>query len=143
EPSRTLLAGSGQVLGLASGISFYLGFVPPTFLRRAWQARELRAFLTRAAQLPRLPTTLDIIRELERGAAAATGSNARIGVWDDNDHVLRMWQPTDDSPVDVMPGQVITGRAFQLHLPTSADDPALDQPPNAQPSRAARARAHN
>ena len=34
EPSRTLLAGSGQVLGLASGVSFYLGFVPPTFLDR-------------------------------------------------------------------------------------------------------------
>src|SRR5438067_1696775 len=138
EPDRTLLAGTGQVLGLASGISFYLGFAPPTFLRRAWQARELRAFLTRAAQLPRLPTTLDIIRELERGAAAATGSSARIGVWDDNDHVLRMWQPTDDTPVDVMPGQFITGRAFELQRVIYSGNPARDDPANAQRYRAAR-----
>src|SRR5438874_5808558 len=46
-----------DVAGLASGISYFLGFAPPGLLRRAWQEPELRTFLGRAARLPRLPDT--------------------------------------------------------------------------------------
>ena len=138
DPEKTFVMTAGQVMGLASGVAFYLGFAPPTFLRRAWQAPELRAFLTRAAQLPRLPTTLDIVRELERGAAAATGASARIGVWDDNDHVLRMWPAKDGAPVDVIPGQYIAGRSFELQQVIYSGEPPRDDPANAAAYRTAR-----
>src|SRR5437667_192789 len=84
--------------------------VPP-FLRRAWQAPELRDLLIRAASLPRLPTTLDIVRELERGAAGATGARARIGLWQEDEAVIRFW-PDNSEPQDIPPGQHIAGRAF-------------------------------
>jgi signal transduction histidine kinase len=49
----------------------------------------LRAFLSRAASLPRLPDTPSIVRELERGAAASVGAPAaNIGLWDANDQRL-------------------------------------------------------
>ncbi|MBV9281438.1 MAG: hypothetical protein JOZ41_15265, partial [Chloroflexi bacterium] len=44
-------------LALACGVSYFVGFTPPTWLRRTWQEPELRAFLGRAASLPRLPDT--------------------------------------------------------------------------------------
>lgn len=72
-----------RVCGLASGVSYVIGFAPPRALLRAWQEPELRAFLGRAATLPRLPTTTAMIQALEHGAATSVGApNARIGVWD-------------------------------------------------------------
>ena len=76
-----LLGVLGPVFGMASGLAYFLGFVPPTWLRRAWQEPELRAFLERAATLPHLPDTRAIVAELERGAASATGgAGAVIGL---------------------------------------------------------------
>src|SRR5207245_6292283 len=63
-PFQTLLPGLAdlwtviaQALGLTCGVAYALGFTPPNLLRRAWQEPELRAFLGRAASLPRLPDT--------------------------------------------------------------------------------------
>lgn len=132
EPDRSVLAGAGQLLGLGAAVAFYLGFAPPAFLRRAWQAAELRLFLTRAAQLPRLPTTLDIVRELERGAAASTGSQARIAVWQEDEQVLRMWTPGSDEVFDIEPGQHFAGRAFEQQRTLFSADPVRENPQAAE-----------
>ena len=72
-----------DTFSLTAAVSYYLGFTPPRSLRRAWQEPELRAFLSRAAQLPRLPDTASIVHELERGAATSVGApRASIGLWD-------------------------------------------------------------
>jgi hypothetical protein len=85
-----LWAALGHLAGLGSSISYYLGFATPSILRRAWQEPDLRAFLGRAASLPRLPTTEAIIREMERGAASSIGApNASIGLYDEAAQVLR------------------------------------------------------
>jgi signal transduction histidine kinase len=136
EPDRTFLTATGQVLGLGAGLAFYLGFAPPSFLRRAWQAPELRDFLTRAAELPRLPTTLDIVRELEKGAAAATGSRARVALWDEDAKVLRAWR-SDGERVDITPGRFIAGRAFELQRTIFTTDPTKEDPADAQRYREA------
>lgn len=127
---RAVLQALTQLLGLGSGIAYYLGFAPPPILRRAWQEPELRAFLARAASLPRLPTTLDIVRELERGAANSTGTTARIGLWQEDTSTLRFWQD-DDTTVDVQPGQHFAGRAFELQRPMFSADPMRDNPDGA------------
>ncbi|TME38534.1 MAG: GAF domain-containing protein, partial [Chloroflexi bacterium] len=131
EPDRTLLAGIGQVLGLLSALAFFVGFTPPPFLRRAWQAPELRDLLTRAASLPRLPTTIDIVRELERGAAGATGASARIGLWQEDEAVIRFW-PDNSEPSDIAPGQHIAGRAFEQQRTLFSADPIKDDPQGAE-----------
>ena len=137
DPWKTLLAAIGQVLGLAAAISWFLGFTPPPILRRAWQAPELRRFLARAASLPRLPTTRDIVRELERGAAAATGSDARIGVWDEDLLKIRFWPPGGE-PVDVEPGRYFSGRAFEQQKTLFSAQPLRDDPEAADAYRAAK-----
>ncbi len=134
EPDRSIVSAAGQVLGLASAIAFYVGFAPPTVLRRAWQEPELRAFLARAAQLPRLGTTLEIVRELEHGAAGSTGSSARVGLWQSDEGVLRFWND-DGSTSDVRPGQHISGRAFELQRTMLSVDPARDNPAAAEQYR--------
>jgi signal transduction histidine kinase len=100
-----------RLTGLASGLAYYLGFVPPAVLRRAWQEPELRQFLGRAASLPRLPTTSAIVRELERGTASALGvPTAVLGLWDEDAGVLRFDMP--DGRREVQPGDLPVGRAF-------------------------------
>ena len=131
DPQKTAVSALGTALGLVAAIAFLVGFAPPLFLRRAWQAPELREFLQRAASLPRLPTTLDIVRELEKGAAAATGSQARITVWQEDDHKLRFWRPENNEPVDIEAGQGFAGRAFEQQRTLSSNRPVKDDPQNA------------
>ena len=130
EPDKSIIGGLGQLLGLGCAIAYYVAFAPPTFLRMTWQTPELRAFLARAAELPRLPTTMAIMRELEHGASATTGSNARIGLWQEDAGVLRFW---DDSDVvwDVRPGEHLSGRAFELQRPILSLSPGRDNPAGA------------
>ena len=72
----------GAALGLASGVFYFVAFAPPTWLRRAWQEPEVRAFLSRVTSLARLADIRDVVRELERGAADALGAPAaRIALW--------------------------------------------------------------
>jgi signal transduction histidine kinase len=131
DPEKTAVSAIGTVLGLVAAVAFFVGFAPPLFLRRAWQAPELRDFLQRAASLPRLPTTLDIVRELEKGAAAATGSQARIAVWQEDDHKLRFWSPGTNEPRDVEAGQGFAGRTFEQQRSIFSTRPVKDDPQNA------------
>jgi len=127
---RAVLQALGQLLGLGSGIAYYLGFAPPAILRRAWQEPELRAFLARAASLPRLPATLDIVRELERGAANSTGTTARIGLWQEETAKLRFWED-DGTTIELEPGKHFAGRAFELQRPIFSTNPIRDNPDGA------------
>ncbi len=130
DDSRAIFQALGQLLGLSSAVAYYVGFAPPPILRRAWQEPELRSFLARAASLPRLPTTLDIVRELERGAANSTGTAARIGLWQEDTSKLRFWED-DDAIVDLEPGTHFAGRAFELQRPIFSADPIRDNPDSA------------
>jgi signal transduction histidine kinase len=101
-------------LGLAAAVGYVVGFTPPRWLRRAWQEPELRAFLSRAAALPRLPDTDAITLALEQGTAATIGTpHASIGLWDDATQTLRFDSGDrrfDLSPQDDLPA----ARAFRL-----------------------------
>jgi signal transduction histidine kinase len=86
EDARSLV----DMFGVAAGISYYIGFAPPRWLRRVWQGPELRAFLARAASLPQLQESDAVLRALEQGAAAALGApHASIGLWDGASQRLR------------------------------------------------------
>jgi signal transduction histidine kinase len=118
-----------EVLGIASGVGYYFGFATPAVLRRAWQEPELRAFLGRAASLPRLPNTDAIVKELERGAATSLGSpNSSIGMWDADEQVLRY--RGSDGRVWEMPVSTETtaGRAFLNQEPVFTAEVAPNNP---------------
>ncbi|HZG69132.1 MAG TPA: hypothetical protein VEZ12_20535, partial [Herpetosiphonaceae bacterium] len=111
-----------QFFGLASAISFFLGFATPSVLRRAWQEPELRAFLGRAARLPRLPSTEAIIRELEQGAATSVGApHAAIGMWSADARLLHFC--VDGEHIDVEPDPSMpAGKAFVTQQPVFVAD---------------------
>lgn len=125
-----------QLCALAAGLAFLLGFAPPGWLRRTWQEPELRAFLGRAASLPRLPDTAAIIEALERSTAAALGVvDATIGLWDGEAGVLR--SGSGDRRTDAPPDQFAGGRAFISQRPVFVAGAALTGPAKAGPSRRA------
>jgi signal transduction histidine kinase len=129
-----------QFFGLASGVGYFLGFAPPVLLRRAWQEPELRAFLGRAAALPRLPDTSSIVRELERGAAASVGAPAAaIGLWDPEAEMLGF--EVDGEPIVRPPGAGVAGRVFSTQRPVFVADAPRADPANAAVYRARGARA--
>jgi signal transduction histidine kinase len=75
------LAGAPQLISLAAAISFFLGFAPPTWIRRAWREPDLRNFLERSIHLPTLTDERRAVVEIQNAAAGAFGaSGASIGL---------------------------------------------------------------
>ncbi len=106
------------------GIGYFLGFAPPLWLRRAWQAPELRPFLGRAANLPRLPDTAAIVAELDRGASAALGAPvAGILLWDEAAGGLRDPSGNLDAADNLIGGRAFTRQEAVLSLDAPRDDP--------------------
>jgi signal transduction histidine kinase len=113
-PSLTGLSdGVIQVLALASAIAYVVGFAPPQILRRAWQEPELRAFLRRAASLPRLPDTPSIVRALQDGAGSTLGARATIGLFDRQTNRLRFQDPHGVLPNEIGPSEFLVWRVFE------------------------------
>jgi signal transduction histidine kinase len=124
-----------QVLALASAISYFLGFAPPLILRRAWQEPELRAFLSRAARLPRLPSTDAIIDELEQGAATSLGApHALVGLWEAESNQLHFEINGEglEIPADT---RAAVGKAFVTQQPVFVADAPHEYPDYAEASR--------
>ncbi|MBI3970511.1 MAG: hypothetical protein HY332_04410 [Chloroflexi bacterium] len=140
-----LLSMLSSVAALGSGLAYFLAFTPPAWVRRAWQEPELRAFLGRAATLPRLPHTQAIVQEFERGAAASVGApHAAIGLWDETAGVLRfaldLPPPPEAAPllqrrlgeenkpaIGIPPGVTPAGRAFATQRPLFVPDLHADR----------------
>jgi len=125
----TVLMIISNTCGVAAGVAYFVGFAPPRLLRRAWQEPELRAFLGRAARLPRLPDTAAIVAELERGAALALGTPAAaIGLFDPDSGGLRFAAPAPleldpDAPGPV--GAAWSAQTARLATGGLDTDPAL------------------
>ena len=120
----------GSLFGLLSGLAYYIGFAPPRWLRRAWQEPELRSFLSRAAQLPRLPDTPSILHELERGAATSVGApNAAVGLWNDESAVLEFTYDGETRPLP--PGEWVVQRAFDSQQPIFSENARQENPQHA------------
>jgi signal transduction histidine kinase len=116
-----------DLLALACALGYFIGFVPPAWLRRAWQEPELRAFLGRAASLPRLPTTDAIVREFEHGAARSLGTpHAAIGLWNESAQVLEFESDVPQSRAAL--ANSIAGRAFDQQRAIFSSNPARDNP---------------
>lgn len=118
-----------QLLALVWAFAYAAGFAPPVALRRLWQEPELRAFLARAARLPRLPSTVEIVRELEAGASAAIGVSTQIALADASGTMFfRQAKSSELFPVG--PGSTLPARrAFDqqrtiFHADLLREDPA-------------------
>jgi len=127
--------GLSDLAGLAAAGCYFLGFASPRWLRRAWQEPELRAFLGRAARLPRLIDSTAIIAELEAGARTSLGApNARIGLWDAE--ARKIYFPLGDPTYALDPNEPIpAARAFRNQQPAFSANIPLEHPEYAEVSR--------
>jgi signal transduction histidine kinase len=106
------LALVSQVIGLGLVLSYYIGFAPPTTLRRAWQEPTLRALLAEAPDLVQLPDARAVADRLEQRAIGATGADgSAIGLWDEDAQQLVF--RGDDGVQYIAPGEFIAGRCFE------------------------------
>jgi signal transduction histidine kinase len=121
--------------GFAAACCYFLGFASPRWLRRAWQEPELRAFLGRAARLPRLADIKAMIAELESGAATSLGApNARIGLWDAE--ARKVYFPLGDPNYALDVNESIpAARAFRNQQPAFSANVPREHPDYAEMSR--------
>jgi signal transduction histidine kinase len=129
--------GLTQLLALASAIAYFVGFAPPRVLRRAWQEPELRAFLRRAASLPRLPDTPSIVRALQDGAGSTLGARATIGLFDPESNALKFQDPHGVLPGEVGRSEYLAWQVFETQHAEYYPDAA-----RAHPALASSYRAH-
>ena len=126
-----VLGAAVQLLTLGWALAYAAGFAPPRPLRRLWQEPELRAFLSRATRLPRLPTTAAILQELEAGVAAAFGAGAQIALADAGGTMyFRQAQSSELFPVPV--GSTLPARrAYDEQRTLFIEDLMRQDPANA------------
>jgi signal transduction histidine kinase len=129
--SRWTINAASAVAALLCGIAFYVGFAPPSWLRRAWQEPELRAFLGRAASLPRIPHTATIVNELEEGVTASLGTGtALIGLWNESTGDLE-FQRT--APADIVSiASPFARRTFETQQTVFVTDARKQNPDGAE-----------
>jgi len=149
-------------MALASGVAYYVGFAPPSWLRQAWQTPALQAFLTEISPLPYRGDIRDVLTHLERHAAAVLGArSAAIGLWQEHEGVLRFWAglggratvdryPDDlatrgihahNRVIDIPLERILSGRAFTEQHVVFSTDVRRDDPENISLYEASNVRA--
>ena len=127
----SLLGIVGQLAALAAVVAFFLGFAPPTWVRRAWREPDLRSFLERSIRLLSVRDDRSVISELQQWAATAFGANgASIGLWDGEHPVLR-YVNRDGEWLEYPDDAFIAGRAFKEQRRVVALDAGAADPDHA------------
>ena len=107
------LAAFPQLLALFAGLAFFIGFAPPTLIRRAWREPDLRRFMERSVHLTTVADERRAIGEIQQTAAAAFGaSGASVGIAVEGQPILR-YVGSDGEWLDYPDDAFIAGRAFQ------------------------------
>ena len=120
-----------QLAALAAALSFFLGFAPPSWIRRAWREPDLRAFLERSIHLTGVSDDREAITELQQAAADAFGaSGAAIGIADSDRPVLR-YVGRDGQWVEHPNDAFIGGRTFMAQRRMVVMDAVGADPDNA------------
>jgi signal transduction histidine kinase len=131
QDENALLDAVVQVAALASVLAFFLGFAPPTWIRRAWREPDLRRFLERSIHLTSVGDDREAIAELERAAADALGAaGAAIGIADPERPVLR-YIGRDGGWVEYANDAFIGGMAFSAQRRMVVLDAASADPEHA------------
>ena len=125
------VAAAPQIISLFAALAFFLGFAPPTWIRRAWREPDLRNFLERSIHLPSVTDERRAIVEIQNAAAGAFGaSGASIGLAIPGRPVLR-YVNRDGEWVEYPADQFIAGRAFGTQARVTALDASEVDPEHA------------
>ena len=135
---RPLWRGLSSVVSIACGFGYFVGFTPPRWLRRQWQAPAIREFLSTAARLPTDLTATTLARSLEAAVARAVGSqHAYILVWEEAERaLLPLDQERTPAASKERRSTTLPSRAFLEQHAMAVDDATREDPANADLYRA-------
>ena len=129
-----------QLLALAAVVAFFLGFAPPTWLRRAWREPDLRSFLERSVHLSGVDDDRALLLELQRAAADTLGvPGTALGLASADGTTLRYVQ-ADGTFLEVPADTFVGGRAFVAQKQLMVTDAAASDPEHAEVYTSAHAR---
>ncbi|MCG3775124.1 MAG: Sensor histidine kinase WalK [Nitrospira sp.] len=75
---------TSRLCGLASASAYFLGFAPPTWLRRIWQFSALQEFFLSTSDIIRITDTAKLTVALEQSITRCLGAaGAYIGLWNE------------------------------------------------------------
>jgi PAS domain S-box-containing protein len=119
-----------QLVILAAGVSYIVGFAPPSIIKRLWQESALREFMEEMNRFPEASSVEDVIRRLEVAAGTATaGSRALIAIWDEDKGELRFTMSDGTAQiVDTRTTVSLGSRVVQERQVVLSEDPARDFP---------------
>jgi len=101
-----------NLFGLASAISYYVGFSTPPFVRRAWQEPLLRVFMAEAVRLGGGGDRAGLVAGLTRAVVRVISADvASIGLWDEETGRIR-YISSNGQTADVEPSKSSAGPAF-------------------------------
>lgn len=126
-----------QLAALGSVLAFFLGFAPPSWVRRAWREPDLRRFLERSIHLTGVDDDREAVIQLQQAAADAFGAGgASIGIADPDRGILR-YPSTRGDWVEHPDDRFIGGRAFTTQRRVFAMDASQEDPDQADVYRRA------
>ncbi len=117
---QILLFLTAELLAIACASAFYIGFIPPRWLRRDWQLTELHHYLVEAAHSAPAEDTgvAENLKRLCRSAARAVGGLAAgVAQWDDATGGFELREATDH---DLL-AQALTNGAGVIERVTQAN----------------------
>jgi signal transduction histidine kinase len=126
--TTTFLAVAAQIGALGSVGAFWVGFMPPGWVRRAMREPELRRFLDRSLRLAGVADDRVVLHELQAAATDAFGAGgATIGLADADARVLRYVSSETGDWMEVPSDTYVAGRAYTEDRSLVAGDaPQLD-----------------
>lgn len=111
-----------QLAAVLAGLSYYLGFVSPRVLRRAWELNELDRFLGESARLSAGEQKTALYDRLQQASVRAIGGlSAATAVWMEDQNQL-VFQGEGDVPPPAVDG--VVGRAWRAGKAAAAYSPA-------------------
>ena len=125
------LAGLPQIFALFAAIAYFLGFAPPSWVRRAWREPDLRNFLERSIHLPTVTDERRAVIEIQNAAAGAFGaSGASIGLAVPGHPILR-YVNREGEWIEYPDDAFIAGTAFRQQARVVALDAPETDPEHA------------
>ena len=123
-----------QIVILAAGVSYFVGFAPPSVVKRLWQESALRRFMQEINRMPDEGSLEEVMRRLEIAAGTATaGSRAVIAVWDEATALLNFTMPDGTAyGSDTRTMVTLGSRVLHERRPILSEDPSREYPDGAK-----------
>jgi signal transduction histidine kinase len=125
-----------QILALGAVIGFWIGFMPPPWIRRGLREPELRRFMARSIRLAGVADDVLVMQDLQAALTDAFGADgASIGIATEEGRTLRYLARATGEWSEIPSGEYLAGRAFSENRSLVVDNAPQVDPEHADQYR--------